>query len=97
MPVRTLHHNGAVRQDTRTGAVTPPVNVHLLHLHVGIDAVAEPKAHLQLATGAPDLIAAAINELGVEVGGMDTPISTETGRPWRPRFDAKTLLHEERM
>jgi hypothetical protein len=73
--------------------------MHLLHLHAGIDAVAEPKAHLQLATGAPDLIAAAINELGLEVGGMDTPISitAETGRPWRPRFDAKTLLNEERM
>jgi hypothetical protein len=30
---------------------------------------------------------------------MDTPISidAETGRPWRHRFDAKTLLHEERM
>jgi hypothetical protein len=30
---------------------------------------------------------------------MDTPISLEpdSGQPWRPRFDAKTLLHEERM
>ena len=30
---------------------------------------------------------------------MDTPISIDpdTGQPWRPRFDAKTLLHEERM
>jgi hypothetical protein len=30
---------------------------------------------------------------------MDTPISIdpETGRPWRERFDAKTLEHEERM
>jgi len=99
VPIWTTAHNGAVRQDARTGTVTPPVNTHLLHLRAGIDAVAEPKAHLQLATGAPDLIAAAINELGVEVGGMDTPISTnaETGRPWRPRFDIKTLLHEERM
>jgi len=99
VPIWTTAHNGAVRQDARTGTVTPPVNTHLLHLHAGIDAVAEPKAHLQLATGVPDLIAAAINELGVEVGGMDTPISTnaETGRPWRPRFDIKTLLHEERM
>jgi integrase len=99
VPIWTTPHTGAVRQNARTGKVTPPVNTHLLHLHVGIDAVAEPKAHLQLAAGAPDLIAAAINELGVEVGGMDTPISinAETGRPWRPRFDVKTLLHEERM
>ena len=30
---------------------------------------------------------------------MDTAISIDpdTGRPWRPRFDAKTLLVEERM
>jgi hypothetical protein len=99
VPIWTTAHNGAVRQDTRTGTVTPPVNMHLLHLHAGIDAVAEPKAHLQLATGAPDLIAAAVNELGVEVGGMDTPISinAETGGPWRHRFDVKTLLQEERM
>ncbi len=99
MPIWTTAHNGAVRQDARTGLVTPPVNMHLLHLHVGIDAVAEPKAHLQLATGAPDLITAAINELGVEVGGMDSRISInpDTGHPWRSRFDVKTLLHEERM
>jgi hypothetical protein len=99
VPIWTTAHNGAVRHDARTGTVTPPVNMHLLHLHVGIDATAEPKAHLQLATGAPDLIATAIDELDVEVGGMDTPISisTETGRPWRHRFDVKTLLHEERM
>ena len=92
-------HNGAVRHDARTGTVTPPVNMHLLHLHVGIDAAVEPKAHLRLAKGVPELIAAAIDELGVEAGGMDTPISTdaETGRPWRPRFDVKTVVLEERM
>jgi hypothetical protein len=30
---------------------------------------------------------------------MDTPITIdpESGRPWRERFDAKTLAHEERM
>jgi hypothetical protein len=41
----------------------------------------------------------AIAALGVETGGMDTPISTDpdTGRTWRPRFDPKTLLIEERM
>jgi hypothetical protein len=99
VPIWTTAHNGVVRRDARTGTLTPPVNMHLLHLHAGIDATAEPKVHVGLATGAPDLIAAAINELGIEVGGMDTPISinAETGRPWRPRFDIKTLLHEERM
>ena len=55
--------------------------------------------HIQLASGAPDLIDAAIRQLGVETGGMDTCISLlpETGLPWRPRFDAKTLAQEERM
>src|SRR3546814_20761996 len=30
---------------------------------------------------------------------MDTPITIDpdSGRPWRERFDAKTLAHEERM
>jgi hypothetical protein len=32
----------------------------LLHQHTGIDPRTEQKAHLQLTTGAPDLVAAAI-------------------------------------
>jgi len=37
--------------------------------------------------------------IGTETGGfghdhLDRP---DTGKPWRPRFDAKTLLFEERM
>ena len=93
VPVWTHAHNGLVRRDPRTGIVTPPINAHLLHLHAGIDAVAEPSMHIQLAGGASDLIEAAIAEFGLEVGGMDTPIGLdlESGRPWRPRFDAKTL------
>jgi hypothetical protein len=73
------------------------VNWALLHQHAGIDARVENKAHLQLTTGAPDLVAAAIDAIGVETGGMDTPISPnpDTGQPWRPRFDAQTLAHEE--
>ncbi len=80
--------------DARTGAVDPagqrassPSSCRHRRSRPSRDA------HLQLATGAPDLIAAAVDELGVEVGGMDTPISinAETGRPWRPRFDVKTL------
>ena len=65
----------------------------------GIDAQAEPAMHLGLTTGAPDLIAAAIAELGTEIGGMDTPISADpdTGLPWRTRFDAKVLALEEVM
>jgi hypothetical protein len=99
MPVWTTAHNGITRRDPVTGTVTPPVNWMLLHQHAGIDVHAEPKAHLQLSTGAPDLVAAAIAAIGIETGGMDTPIAIDpaTGRPWRPRFDARTLVHEERM
>ncbi|MGB3833292.1 MAG: hypothetical protein WA975_15690 [Mesorhizobium sp.] len=55
--------------------------------------------HIQLTDGAPRQIRTAVLELGVETGGMDTPISImpETGKHWRPRFDAKTLATEERM
>lgn len=99
IPIWTTAHNGATRADPTTGAVTPPINTQLLHLHAGIDAVADPAMHLQLAGGASDLIEAAVAELGVEVGGMDMPISLDpqSGTPWRPRFDIKTLAHEERM
>jgi len=99
VPIWSEFYNRASRIDAKTGEVTPPVNAHLLHLHVGIDVQAEPKAHLLLATGAPELVEAAIAELGAEVGGMDAQISIDpdTGSPWRPRFDAKTLVHEERM
>ncbi|MGY8632628.1 integrase [Bradyrhizobium sp. 14AA] len=99
VPIWGTAHNGTVLQHPETGDVLPPVNSHLLHLHIGINARAESRMHIQLASGAPDLIEAAIRELGVETGGMDTCISLlpETGRPWRPRFDAKTLAQEERM
>ena len=99
VPIWTTAHNGIVRRDPATGAVTPPINAHLLHLHAGVDARTEPMMHLQLSTGAPDLIAAAVTELGLEIGGMDTPISIDpaTERLWRPRFDVRTLIHEERM
>jgi hypothetical protein len=41
----------------------------------------------------------AVKELGVEQGGMDTPIAIDpdSGQPWRPRFDAFALAHEERQ
>ena len=99
VPVWTTAHNGATRTDPHTGEATPPINAHLLHLHAGIDAEAEPAMHLRLAKGASALIEAAVTDLGVEVGGMDTPISIDpqSGRPWRSRFDVKTLAQEERM
>jgi hypothetical protein len=99
VPIWGTAHNGMTLCHPETGAVTPPVNSHLLHLHIGIDAVAEPRMHIQLLDGAPRLITAAVSELGVETGGIDTPITIlpETGNSWRPRFDAKALALEERM
>ena len=99
VPVWGTAHNGIFLQHPETGELSPPVNAHLLHLHIGIDTLAEPKMHIQLTNGAPRQIRAAVLELGVETGGMDTPISIlqETGKPWRSRFDAKTLAAEERM
>lgn len=99
VPIWGTAHNGMTLCHPETGAVMPPVNSHLLHLHIGVDAVAEPRMHIQLLDGAPHLITAAVCELGVETGGMDTPIAilSETGHPWRPRFDAKSLALEERM
>jgi hypothetical protein len=98
-PLWTMAHNGAVRRDPETGEVTPPINWLLLHQHAGVDPSADAKTHLQLSTGAADIVEAAIATMGVEAGGMDTLISIDpdVGRQWRPRFDARTLLHEERM
>src|SRR3546814_18565039 len=52
IPIWTTAHNGATRTDPQTGAVTPPIHYHLIHLHAGINAQAEPAMHLGLATGA---------------------------------------------
>jgi len=99
VPIWATAHNGTFLRHPKTGVVLPPVNSHLLHLHIGIDAQAEPSMHIQLTNGAPRQIRAAVRELGVEAGGMDTPISilSDTGKPWRPRFDVKALAKEERM
>lgn len=99
VPIWGTAHNGAFLRHPATGDLSPPVNAHLIHLHIGIDTQVDSKMHIQLASGAPREIRAAVLELGVETGGMDTPIAIlpETGKPWRPRFDAKTLAAEERM
>mgnify|MGYP001413993366 CR=1 FL=1 len=99
VPIWGTAHNGIFLRQPETGELSPPVNAHLLHLHIGIDTLTEPKMHIQLTNGAPRQIRAAVLELGVETGGMDTPISIlpQTGKPWRSRFDAKTLAAEERM
>jgi integrase len=99
VPIWMTAHNGAVRKDPIAGANTPPINAHLIHLHIGIDAQAEPAEHVLLRRATKTLVRDAIAEFGTETGGMDTAVSTDpdTGTPWRPRFDAKTLLFEERM
>ena len=99
VPIWMTAHNGAVRTDPIAGANTPPISAHLIHLHIGIDAQAEPAEHVLLRRATKTLVRDAIAEFGTETGGMDTAVSTDpdTGTPWRPRFDARTLLFEERM
>jgi integrase len=89
---------GVFSTDPSTGTITPPVNAVLLHLHVGIDP-AKSFGHVLTHKATKQLVLKAIAELGVETGGMDTPISDDpdTGLAWRPRFDSKTLLLEEKM
>jgi len=99
VPIWTTAHNGVVRTDPTTGNVTPPVNALLIHLHIGIDAQADQAQHIMLRKATKPIMLDAITKLGTEVGGMDTPISIDpdSSKPWRPRFDPKTLLFEERM
>jgi integrase len=99
VPIWTTAHNGAMRNDRLTGAETPAINAHLIHLHVGIDPQAEPAEHLLLRKATKQLVVDAAAVLGTETGGMDTPVTVDpdTVKPWRPRFDARTLLVEERM
>jgi hypothetical protein len=99
VPIWTSAHNGATRTDAATGAETPPINAHLIHLYVGIDAQAEPAEHVMLRKATNRLVLDAVAAIGTETGGMDTAISIDpdTGQPWQRRFDPKTLLVEERM
>lgn len=99
VPIWTTAHNGVIRNDPVTGADTPPINAHLIHMHIGVDAQAEPAEHVLLRMATKTLVLDAITEVGAETGGIDTGVSIDpdTDRPWRPHFDAKTLLLEERM
>lgn len=99
VPVWTGSHDGAARKIQMTGEPTPPINYHLIHLHAGVDAKSEPSMHFGLTKRAASMIAAAVEEHGTEVGGMDTSISPnpDTGQPWRSRFDSKALALEEVM
>lgn len=57
--------------------------------------------HLTTVHSDPTLLSMlheAAEELGLEIGGMDAPISSDpdTGQPWRERFDAISLVREEK-
>lgn len=99
VPIWTTVHNGVTRRDPGTDQITPPINRHLLQLHAGMDADTVKFGVIGLAKVTAALLDSAVRRQGTEMGGMDTPISIrpETGKPWRPRFDARTLATEERM
>ncbi|MEZ5924116.1 MAG: hypothetical protein R3D57_06990 [Hyphomicrobiaceae bacterium] len=72
-----------MRIDPETGAETPPINAHLIHMHVGIDAQADQANHVMLRKSTKRLMLEAVAAIGTEVGGMGTPISIDpdTGKP----------------
>ncbi|MGA8757452.1 MAG: hypothetical protein WB611_14195 [Stellaceae bacterium] len=98
VPVWAVHIGKSRPVPPGAGAM-PPLNWQLLHQQAGLDANIQKKLSHQATADIPDLVAAAVNQIGVEVGGMDTPISPDpdTGRPWRSRFDARALVLEERL
>ena len=70
-------------------------NFSLMCLQIGC-----PRAgNLSRSTSTVRLLERMSQEMGTEVGGMNTPISPDpdTGLPWRDRFDPDSLQHEERM
>lgn len=83
---------GAIALDQRLDGHV--LNLRLISLQTGV----HPTNLIQnkIAYG---LLLDAVKELGVEQGGMDTPIAIDpdSGQPWRPRFDAFALAHEERQ
>lgn len=69
------------------------INMQLVVLQTGLNVQT-----IQENAGASRLIREAVAELGIERGGMDTPITIDpdTGRPWRDRFDQLSLVEEEK-
>ena len=82
------------RGGTRT-VDSPAINYHLIRLYTG----APTTSRLSQDRVTAAMISSAVEEIGTEIGGLDTAIScdSETGLAWRPRFDAITLALEERM
>ncbi len=69
------------------------INLKLITLQTGLNAQT-----IQENKYALSIIHEAAGELGLEKGGMDTPISIDpdSGLPWRTRFDPYNLLLEEK-
>ncbi len=95
VPIWERAPNAARRIDPLTGEQIPPYNLHLMRLHAG----APESGRVSQSDRTAQLIDEAAAELGIEVGGLDTPISSDpdTGLPWRERFDGLSLAREERM
>ncbi len=75
------------------------INWNLLYLHCAADQNIRRRSRGYADGDIANLVKAAIREIGIEVGGMDTSLSLDpdTGQPWRPRFDVVALEREERM
>jgi hypothetical protein len=89
-PKRSGGLSNSVARSGRYGGFV--VNVQLISLQTGIHITVLSERRIY------ELMLTAIDELGIEAGGMDTPISIDpdTGRPWRERFDGRDLVREER-
>lgn len=83
---------GAIALDQRLDGHV--LNIRLIALQSGVSPT-----NLTGNKAAYAMLLDAVKELGVEQGGMDTPIAIDpvSGQPWRPRFDAFALAHEERQ
>jgi hypothetical protein len=87
-------HNRGSRPQAVGDAAQTSINFHLIALQLGCDArflISRPALR--------DRLVRAVERLGPEIGGMDCHISTDsdTGLPWRARFDERSLVEEERM
>jgi len=74
---------------------SPAINYHLIRLHTAAPSTSRISQDCITAK----MISSAAQQIGTEIGGLDAPISCDpdTGLPWRERFDAMSLIVEERM
>ncbi|MDI9979468.1 hypothetical protein [Rhodococcus sp. IEGM 1307] len=81
------------RPDGAHNRSTLCVNVNLLTALLGIHRQSARTRTFRRA------LEHAVTELGLEPGGMDTPINADpdTGEPWRNRFDPKSVTNERRL